>query len=151
MPRNRFLGSVTGLTIAAMVGVGLLSSSAAQASTDTASDNALEALEAAAPQVLETSLEIRPSGSALGAATATSEVSLPLSTDEPVEFSSKGVDISIVLPVPDAEVVSHDGGAAVYREVDGVTTVISPQEDAGVLVATILQDESAASRFDYAL
>ncbi len=70
-------------------------------------------------------------------------------TDAPFQLSSNGVELEIYLPVSGASLVSDDDGAAVYSEVDGVSAIVSPQADAGLVIATTLESSTAPTRFDY--
>lgn len=109
----------------------------------------LAALDSVAPEVVESAVALTPGPEGAAAETATGHVNVPADSDDPVQLSSNGVDVQIHLPVSDASLVSHDEGAAIYSERNGVSTIVSAQEDASVVIATTLESASAPSRFDY--
>lgn len=148
---NRKPHAAPRITSAATVLAVLLSVCApiAASADDSQTDTPTEALDAVAPEVLTNAAELVADANGAEAQTDSGTVNVPSKTDAPVQLSSNGVELEIYLPVSGASLVSDDRGAAVYSEVDGVSTVVSPQTDAGLVIATTLESSSAPTRFDY--
>lgn len=110
---------------------------------------ALTALDDVAPHVLEHAAELAPGDGGAEAETAAGTVTVPESSDELVQVSSDVAAVAVQLPIAGALLVAYDQGAAVYESVDSVSTIVSPQLNGSVVIATNIEDVSAPTRFDY--
>lgn len=142
----------------ATIGIGALTLGlavpVAASADDGADEEALEAVDAVAPDVLADAADILSATSAaIEYAAGGTVVEVPLSPDVASTMSLDGIEVAVSLPFGD---VAQDGelvddGVVVVDNGNSSATVPVARQDGGLQILTVIEGPEAPTRYDYRL
>ena len=149
----RTLKSIVVLALAAGLAVGGADVAKADPSDDPV-DQALQAIEAVSPELLDDAINLTPEeggDAAIEADIEDVQITVPTDPSDPLTFESDDGDIAIVLPASAeaSDAVAARDGVVVFDNNDGSTTTPIVREDATLQINTVIQSPEAPVSYSY--
>jgi len=149
----RTLKSIVVLALAAGLAVGGADVAKADPSDDPV-DQALQAIEAVSPELLDDAINLTPEeggDAAIEADIEDVQITVPTDPSDPLTFESDDGDIAIVLPASAeaSDAVAARDGVVVFDNNDGSTTTPIVREDATLQINTVIQSPEAPVAYSY--